>query len=75
MSSSDFPEHDMHFMAAGRSPVVEIDHSPVHEEKIEKSIPAQFRFAEPTRREQVWNMSQTAHNGPYVHACFLLPGR
>ncbi len=42
---------------------------------IENSIRPRSRFAEPRRREPVRKRPRTAHNGPSVHACFILPGR
>lgn len=44
-------------------------------QRIGNSIPAQSRFAEPARREQVWKKSPTAHDGSQVHACVFLAGR
>ena len=42
---------------------------------IGNSIRPRSRFAEAVRREGVWRRSGTAHNRPYVHPGFLLPGR
>ena len=44
----------MHHSSRGRSCRCDV-------QTIGKLIPAQFRFAEPTRRDRAWSMSRTAH--------------